>query len=131
MDHVLAGTRARSPQGHRPGSQPLWVYLESRGGLDRWLHIDCPCGCGDLVSLNLLEGQRPRWWLAWGRDGTLSVTPAVWKGWGCGTCFSIETGEVSWAGGTRRPIQPPSGLPAERLRLRPRADDGAGCRSHR
>jgi hypothetical protein len=105
-------------------SLPLWLYLESHGGVDRRLHIDCPCGCGDLFSLNLLEEQRPYWSLTWHRDGTLSVIPLVWNRWGCGSCFFIETGKVRWVRARRRAAQPFAGFSLEGMPRLPRGEGG-------
>jgi hypothetical protein len=118
MDHV--GLRRGRRTAQAGGAEPVrpWLYLESHGGVDRWLHVRCPCGCGDVISLSLLKYHFPSWSLTWHRDGTLSVAPAVWNGRGCGSCFSIEKGEVRWAGGSRRTAETSVGLPAERVRPR-------------
>src|SRR5262245_58782382 len=47
----------REGLGHSdPDAPALWFYLESHRGVDRWLCVGWPCGCGDVISLNLVEG---------------------------------------------------------------------------
>jgi hypothetical protein len=74
------------------------LYVESRGGKDRWLHLRCPCGCGDVISLNLMTSNRPFWSLTRHTDGTLSVMPSVDKTSGCRSHFFIRQSRIAWAG---------------------------------
>ena len=32
----------------------FWLYIEVRGGKDRWIHMQCPCSCRELISLKLM-----------------------------------------------------------------------------
>lgn len=53
-----------------------------------WLAVlQCPCGCGDVIQLSLLEFESPRWSLRHERDGTPTLTPSVWRGKGCKSHF--------------------------------------------
>ena len=27
----------------------------------KWLRFKCPCGCGDVIALNLMTSHRPHW----------------------------------------------------------------------
>jgi uncharacterized protein DUF6527 len=73
------------------------IYVESRGGLDRWLHLKCPCGCADVISLNLMTNHRPFWSITWHGDGTLTVMPSVDKTSGCRSHFFIRRCRIAWA----------------------------------
>lgn len=78
--------------------QPFLLYVESRASKDRWLHLLCPCGCGDVISLNLMTSTRPYWSLTRHPDGTLSVMPSVDKTSGCRSHFFIRRSRIDWAG---------------------------------
>jgi hypothetical protein len=126
MDHDSLRGPLRSIRGPASATEPLWLYLQSHEGVDRWLHVRCPCGCGETVSLNLLENESPFWSLTWHRDGTLSLSPAVWNGRGCGSCFSIERGEACRVSNDWRAQGPSTVFPAERVRPWPATPSGVG-----
>jgi hypothetical protein len=81
----------------RDSLRPTRIYIEHRGGKDRWVHLLCPCGCKDLISLNLMTSHRPFWALTWHGDGTVSVMPSVDKNSGCRSHFFVTKGRVRWA----------------------------------
>ena len=67
------------------------------GSLNEWgLVLVCPCGCGDLIELNLLPETRPRWSVTEHWDGTISVRPSVWRTEGCRSHFWIRQGVIQW-----------------------------------
>src|SRR2546421_9415705 len=43
----------------------------------KWLRLVCPCGCGDVIALNLMPTHQPRWSVTEQSDGTLTVLPSV------------------------------------------------------
>ena len=72
------------------------VSLVERGR-PRWLLMRCPCGCADVVSLNVDSGAGPAWRLY--RNGPqLSVFPSVWRESGCESHFIIWRGRIDWLG---------------------------------
>jgi hypothetical protein len=77
---------------------PFCVYVEHRGGKDRWVHMLCPCECGEVISLNLMTSQRPCWTVTRHEDGTVSVYPSVDKTTGCKSHFFIRRSMIEWAG---------------------------------
>lgn len=56
----------------------------------------CPCGCGDVIQLNLLKRASPCWSVIDHPDGTVSVMPSVWRKKGCRSHFFIRQGRVDW-----------------------------------
>jgi hypothetical protein len=56
----------------------------------------CPCGCGDVIHLNLLKQERPSWSVRWHRDGTVTLVPSVWRTKGCGSHFIIRNSRIRW-----------------------------------
>jgi hypothetical protein len=62
-----------------------------------WLAaLQCPCGCGDIVQLTLLQNESPRWSLRQEKDGSATLSPSVWRSKGCKSHFFITEGLVLW-----------------------------------
>ena len=62
----------------------------------------CPCGCGDVITLNLLEQASPRWQVREGHRGTITIAPSIWRTKGCRSHFFIRSGGIHWVS-ARRP----------------------------
>ena len=56
----------------------------------------CPCGCGDIIELNLLHEASPSWTVREHLGGSASIRPSVWRTRGCGSHFVIERGHLYW-----------------------------------
>jgi hypothetical protein len=56
----------------------------------------CPCGCGDVIELNLLEQASPCWSVRQHRDGTVTLVPSVWRTQGCRSHFLIRDSRIDW-----------------------------------
>jgi hypothetical protein len=76
--------------------KPLTVYLCGEKEHLWAAAMICPCGCGDVIQLNLLQEVRPRWTAEQHRDGTVSLMPSVWRQKGCRSHFFIKHGRVEW-----------------------------------
>lgn len=61
----------------------------------RWLLMQCPCGCGQEVSLNVDASAGPAWRF-YRRRGRLSVFPSVWRESGCKSHFIIWRDSIDW-----------------------------------
>lgn len=57
----------------------------------------CPCGCGDTVSLSLIPTDRPRWRARIQRNGSITLSPSVWRTKGCKSHFFLHNGRIVWA----------------------------------
>jgi len=57
----------------------------------------CPCGCKATVALSLIPDDQPRWRARYHADGTLSLSPSIWRTRGCHSHFFIRHGKVVWA----------------------------------
>jgi uncharacterized protein DUF6527 len=67
-----------------------------------WLAaLICPCGCGDVIHLSLLERDSPRWSLREESDGTMTISPSVWRSKGCKSHFIVRKGAVMWCEANR------------------------------
>jgi hypothetical protein len=77
--------------------EPRSLVLEKRGGTLRWLHFKCPCGCGEIRSVNLMRSKRPFWTVSLDNHGKLSLSPSVWVEGECESHFWIRRNRMIWA----------------------------------
>lgn len=66
------------------------------GDNNKWLLFMCPCGCGQQIALNLMEGHSPRWRVDVKSPTSFSVFPSV-DATSCGAHFWLRNGVVVWA----------------------------------
>ena len=59
----------------------------------RWVVFRCPCGCGELVSVNVDPRAGPSWRMQESRR-KLSLVPSVWRTAGCRSHFIIWQNKV-------------------------------------
>ncbi len=72
------------------------VYIAGEGENLWAAAMLCPCSCGEVIQLNLLPQVRPRWIVDELADGTLTLTPSVWRQKGCRSHFILRGGRVIW-----------------------------------
>lgn len=56
----------------------------------------CPCGCGEVIELNLLKQVRPCWTVQEHSDRTISLAPSIWRQKGCRSHFFFHHGRIEW-----------------------------------
>lgn len=78
------------------GPRPRIVYLIGEGEYLWSAAFLCPCDCGELVQLNLLPKSRPRWAVVRHPDGSVTVSPSVWRVAGCKSHFFLRRGKIEW-----------------------------------
>jgi len=61
----------------------------------KWLRFKCPCGCGDVMALNLMAAHCPHWRAERHDDGSLTVHPSVDSD-NCGSHFWIRRSKIYW-----------------------------------
>lgn len=61
----------------------------------KWLRFSCPCGCGEILALNLMPNHAPRWSVEPHPDGTLTVFPSV-DATTCKSHFWIRRSKIVW-----------------------------------
>jgi hypothetical protein len=59
----------------------------------------CPCGCGEAIQLSLLRDARPSWRVSEHANGTISISPSVWRTKGCRSHFFFRRGLIEWMDG--------------------------------
>lgn len=101
---LVAWLRSRQPEPFRaifvdefPDSlRPRTIYIAGELGHLWAASMVCPCGCGDMIQLNLLPQVRPCWQVEAQDDGTVSITPSVWRQQGCRSHFFVRRGCIDW-----------------------------------
>lgn len=76
--------------------KPLTVYLCGEAQYLWAAAMMCPCGCKQVINLNLLQKVRPRWSVKEHKDGTVTLTPSVWRQNGCRSHFILRQGRIQW-----------------------------------
>lgn len=62
-----------------------------------WLAaLRCPCGCGDVIQLPMLAGQRPRWTLVEKGMRFPDLSPSIDRTVGCRSHFWLRKGKIHW-----------------------------------
>jgi uncharacterized protein DUF6527 len=72
------------------------VYLAGEGENLWAAAMVCPCGCGDVIELNLLKQARPCWNVQLHSGGIVSLAPSVWRQKGCRSHFWLRHGRIDW-----------------------------------
>jgi hypothetical protein len=63
----------------------------------KWAVIKCPCGCGDLIHIDLMGSHTPSWTCQFEKDKTVSFSPSLWVDSSkCGSHFWIRNNRVLW-----------------------------------
>lgn len=58
--------------------------------------MKCPCGCNELIHLNLLPKGRPRWTHVIQKNKSVTLHPSVWRTKGCRSHFFLKNGAIKW-----------------------------------
>ena len=75
------------------------IYLVQEDGYSEHVSMLCPCGCGQLLHMNLIPDERPCWQVTEHPDGTLSLHPSIWRKKGCKSHFWFQRGQIYWCEG--------------------------------
>lgn len=71
------------------------VYVQ--GVVKPWLaSLLCPCGCGEVLHMNLISTRRPVWSIQFLPNELISFQPSLWKKTGCKSHFFLKRGKVYW-----------------------------------
>ncbi|SAD40653.1 DUF6527 family protein [Enterobacter roggenkampii] len=72
------------------------VILTREGGEDWSVGFKCPCGCGSVIELLLLEEAKPHWRCSIDENNIPSLYPSVWLNKGCKSHFWLKHGRIHW-----------------------------------
>lgn len=97
------------PPRYNPDYKHVWVddlpddfekeiiYIIGEQNYEWAVAFTCPCGCTEIIQLNLLKDVRPCWTVDISRAGYITINPSVHRRIGCKAHFFITNGKVSWA----------------------------------
>jgi len=72
------------------------LYLVRQGDFDKRAVLDCPCGCGRRIDLNLVVTRNPSWSAEF-KKGSISLRPSVWLTEdACKSHFFIRHNKIEW-----------------------------------
>jgi uncharacterized protein DUF6527 len=63
-------------------------------GAPRWLLLKCPCGCGELYSINLDPAAGPAWHIYKRARSGISIYPSIWRDNGCQSHYIIWRNKI-------------------------------------
>lgn len=83
---------------------PQWldrktIYIVREDGFLWHASMLCPCGCGELLHMNLIPSDRPCWQLTKHQNRTVTLYPSIWRKKGCYSHFWFRHGRVLWCRG--------------------------------
>jgi hypothetical protein len=86
---VQIGSRSELPQ-------KLGSSIYTVGDPAKWAILECPCGCGDTIDVNLMTSRKPVWQLSI-IDGKATFHPSLWvPKENCGAHFWIRQSTIIW-----------------------------------
>ena len=71
------------------------IYIVGEGPYRWFLALLCPCGCQEVIYLNVRPDSHPYWRIR-EHAGTISIDPSIWRQKGCGSHFYIRKGRIQW-----------------------------------
>jgi hypothetical protein len=75
--------------------QPGDCVIVERGGARRSLVMSCPCGCGELLPVNL-DLRAGKAWRLYHRYGYWTLFPSIDRETGCRSHFILSRGCIIW-----------------------------------
>ncbi len=62
----------------------------------KWIIVFlCPCGCKNVIYLNLLKEEAPNWNYTFNKN-KLTISPSIRRTKGCKSHFWIKNGKIVW-----------------------------------
>lgn len=62
----------------------------------KWALLQCPCGCGERIDINLMKARRPHWSVTV-QAGLVTVDPSIWVPANrCGSHFWLDRNRILW-----------------------------------
>jgi hypothetical protein len=71
------------------------IYIIGANSYEWLIAFECPCGCKDVIQLNLLTNSSPFWNYKLYK-GKVSIYPSIYRTKGCKSHFTLRNGIVKW-----------------------------------
>ena len=71
-------------------------YCQIHNNKHKWVMFQCPCNCGDVVTLSLQSIHRPFWKLSLSSLKRPTLHPSIWRDKGCYSHFWVKDGRIFW-----------------------------------
>ncbi|MCE5175790.1 MAG: hypothetical protein LLF74_10415 [Bacteroidales bacterium] len=75
------------------------IYIVGEKEYPWLIAFNCPCGCKNIVQLNLLKEADPCWTFKINKNGKINIFPSVWRTRGCKRHFVVRKSKIIWIGG--------------------------------
>lgn len=75
---------------------PKVIVVVGHKNFPKWVLMQCPCGCKDLLTLSLMKKFDPFWSYEADNWNRITLSPSVWKNDGCRSHFFIKKGKLIW-----------------------------------
>ncbi|TVM30538.1 DUF6527 family protein [Oceanidesulfovibrio marinus] len=72
------------------------LYIVQEDGYVEQAAMICPCGCREILHMNMFPDERPCWSLLKHDDGSYSLRPSVWRMKGCRSHFWFRNNRIHW-----------------------------------
>lgn len=72
------------------------LYIVQEDDYEEQAAMLCPCGCKQVLHMNLLPDERPCWTVKLHPDETSTLHPSVWRQKDCRSHFWFRQGRVIW-----------------------------------
>lgn len=76
--------------------EPRTIYFAGQNNHLWAAAMRCPCGCGEVIQLNLLKQTRPCWSANRQSNGTINLVPSIWRQKGCRSHFIVRNSKIIW-----------------------------------
>lgn len=94
INYVTKFTDTQLPHNKIPEKT---IIIVRKNNLMKWALMQCPCGCGEILTLSLMKSVNPFWDVKFDKLKRLSLSPSIHKSDGCCSHFYIKKGKVVWA----------------------------------
>ena len=71
------------------------VYLQTHLDVPWQAAMECPCGCKEIVHLNLIPTFRPNWRYRMDK-ARITLIPSVRRTTGCKSHYFLRQGKIEW-----------------------------------
>ena len=72
------------------------IYIIGNPNQPWLLAFNCPCGCHNIIQLNLLKDADPCWKYKVTKKNKINISPSVWRTTGCKSHFFIYKSKIDW-----------------------------------